>query len=538
MRERRLLPLMMLLLVGCGVATPVPTPGGQPVSDTDVSDPGVATVGSVRARRLSVGELDAVLTDLLMVPNEPASRLLPTDALSPFDNRTELQEASAVWVEAVGRVAVEVASGMVSDEGRFELVVGCKPDDPNPKACLDAFVPTFLRRAFRREVSADDILPFRMLADDELLAGARLDAALSMVIRAVLQDPEFLYWVDRRDRANPGVLDGDSIASRMSALLWGSAPDDELLDAARDGQLLDPANRRAQAERMLASTRAIRQADRFHTMWLGYGALVDKPGALASIRAEVNGLVNRVVFTEKRPWKEIFTYPLMPVSRDTAGQYQITLPASGVEWRDLTAYGRGGVQSTIAFLMATSHVTDTSPTLRGKAVLSRLMCITPGAPPAGARADAPPPPETATCRLDRYAAHRTNPSCAGCHEAMDSIGNGLERWDRAGRFREHDYILFTSDENADCPLQVGTDVAGLGHFETPYELGLLLAASPEVESCMVHQMTSYAFGGESTPELDALQQSLVAKLPALDGRYDLLLTEVVVSDVFVAADEP
>lgn len=530
---RRLALGLALLLDGCQVPDTGKPSDGPAVSDTDVVAP---TAAAVSARRLSVGELDAVLADLLRVTDAPAVATLPSDALSPFDNTASLQEASAVWVEGVGRVAKEVAAGLVADEGRFQLVVGCDIHTPDTSACLDDALPTLLRRLFRRDVTEDDVKPFRALADDELLTGGTLASAFETVLRAALQDPEFLYWVAREDPVRRGTLDGASIAGRMSALLWGSTPDDELLDAAKRGDLSDPDGRRAQAERMLASPLAVRQADRFHTMWLGYSTLVDKPEILGAILDEVNGILNRVVFTEKRPWKDIFTYPLMPVSPETAGQYKLAPPASGVEWRDLTPYGRGGVLSTIAFLMATSHVTDTSPTLRGKAVLSRILCTPPGSPPAGARADAPPPPETANCRLDRYAAHRTNPFCASCHEGMDSIGNGLERWDRAGTYREHDYILFSRFENPDCPLPVGADVPGLGHFNTPYELGLLLADSPAVDACMVKQMTSYAFGGTSTPATDALQTELLGRLPELDGRYDRLLTELIASDAFVATE--
>ena len=69
-------------------------------------------------------------------------------------------------------------------------------------------------------------------------------------------------------------------------MLWGSTPDDELLEAAADGDLTSPGGRRAAAERLLADDRARSALHRFHAMWLGYRAIPHGADLVASFDRE------------------------------------------------------------------------------------------------------------------------------------------------------------------------------------------------------------------------------------------------------------
>ena len=54
----------------------------------------------------------------------------------------------------------------------------------------------------------------------------------------------------------------------MSFFLWSSIPDDELLEAAVDGQLGDPAELERQTRRLLADARSKALVDNFASQWL------------------------------------------------------------------------------------------------------------------------------------------------------------------------------------------------------------------------------------------------------------------------------
>ncbi len=68
-----------------------------------------------------------------------------------------------------------------------------------------------------------------------------LPGALRVVLQSFLQSPYFLYRVEvgTPDPARPGVskLTGFELATRLSYLLWGTTPDDELLQLAESGGL-------------------------------------------------------------------------------------------------------------------------------------------------------------------------------------------------------------------------------------------------------------------------------------------------------------
>jgi hypothetical protein len=66
------------------------------------------------------------------------------------------------------------------------------------------------------------------------------------------------------------------------------------------------------------------------------------------------------------------------------------------------------------------------------------------------------------------------------------MGMGLEQFDRAGRFREHD------DDNEACPIESAGEVPGVGTFSGPKELALLLTDSDAIQACMVRHYMQYA----------------------------------------------
>src|SRR5207244_1699196 len=110
--------------------------------------------------------------------------------------------------------------------------------------------------------------PFAVEAKD-------FNRAVALVVRALLQDVEFLYRVEvgTAVAATPGLskLGGFEMASRLSYFIWGTTPDDTLLDAAGTGERLQtPAAVKAAATRMLADPRARRGIEKFHAMWMGY----------------------------------------------------------------------------------------------------------------------------------------------------------------------------------------------------------------------------------------------------------------------------
>ena len=102
------------------------------------------------------------------------------------------------------------------------------------------------RRLFRRPLSEDEITAYLALqsfaTENNPSVPHDFYTAVNLMLRSMLQDPEFLYRIEIGTPSTaPGVLRLNSyeIATRLSYLLVGSAPDDRLLDLAKNSTTTD-----------------------------------------------------------------------------------------------------------------------------------------------------------------------------------------------------------------------------------------------------------------------------------------------------------
>jgi hypothetical protein len=489
------------------------------------------------ARRLSREELDRAVRDLFADDTQPASRFLAEDEFRPFDNDYTIQRASSALIDTLEAFADEVAARAVLPENRAR-VVPCTPSGPGDEACLEQTVTRLGEKLFRRPFTSADAAPYL-----DLLAFATEDndavdndfyTAVELVLRSMLQDPEFLYRIEvGTPGAEPGTqrLTGYELATRLSFLLWSSVPDDALRADAAAGALATPEGRRAQAERLLADARARDAVHRFHAMWLGYRAIPASQALLTGFALETNHLIDRVVFDRPSSYLDLFLSPETYLTADLATHYGLPAPAGGEGWVPYGASGRAGILSHGSVLAGFSKFSDTSPTQRGIFVQTRLLCNVVEPPPANVNVDEPPMSADLVCKTDRYAAHRDTPSCAGCHAELDPIGLGLERYDVAGRFRTHD------DGHEECALDGNGELPGHGTFNGPAELGQRLVASGELEGCFVEHLMKYALGRGLKPEEAGVAAALTDGFRT--GGYDVraLLVDYAASDRFAERRE-
>lgn len=499
---------------------------------------GVREAESV-ARRLSRAELDNALRDLLGDDTSPGSRLLTEDSFAPYDNDYPSQLASGALIDSLEGMARDVAQHVVADPVLRARLVPCTPSGPGDAVCFRTVVQGFGERAFRRPLAASELDAYMTLLDFATENNPEVPhdfyTAVRLVVQSVLQDPEFLYRIEVGKDKGDGVtfaLDNYEIATRMAFLLWGSTPDDALLADAKSGRLSDTNARDMAARRMLEDPRARAQLHRFHAMWLGYRALPHPPELTSAFQRETTALLDRVVFDEKQSYLNLFTFKETYVDDMLADHYGLPKPTGGQGWVAYGTSGRAGILSHGSVLSAFSKFTDTSPTQRGKFIRTRLLCQEIPRPPANVTADKPPSGKDAVCKYDRYLEHRTSSSCAGCHEQMDPIGFGLERYDIAGRYREHD------DGLPQCAIAGQGEVTGYGQFEGPGELGQLLLDAELVDACIVRQVAQFAFGRVPNVAETALVEAMRERFEAGGYAFDELLLGFVREDAFALRREP
>ncbi len=489
------------------------------------------------ARRLTRAELDNVVRDLFADDTFPASKYLAEDEFRPFDNDYTIQRASSALIDTLEAFAEDVAARAVLPEHRA-LVVPCTPSGPDDAACLEQTVVYLGERLFRRPFSTSDAAPYLALGAFATEQNDFVDndfyTAVELALRSMLQDPEFLYRIEiGTPGSEPGTerLTDFELATRLSFLLWGSAPDDALRAAATGGLLVDPAGRRDQALRLLADPRARSTVHRFHAMWLGYRAIPGTPALLADLELETTKLIDKVVFDEPSSYLDLFLSPETYLTQDLADHYGLSTPPGGEGWVSYGASGRAGILSHGSVLAAFSKFSDTSPTQRGIFVQTRLLCNTVDPPPANVNVDQPPSSADAVCKTERYAEHRSTPSCAGCHSQLDPIGIGLEQYDIAGRFRTHD------DAHDECALDGNGELPGYGTFNGPGELGRMLVETGELESCFVEHVVRFALGRALKPEETEVVADLSAGFRAEGYDAQTLLADYAASDRFALRRE-
>jgi hypothetical protein len=346
-----------------------------------------------------------------------------------------------------------------------------------------------------------------------------------------LQGVEFLY---RQEIGQPvtGVsglykLTGTELASRLSYFLWGTAPDDALLAAALTGDKLGtPDAIRAVAKQMLADPRAKRAVQRFHALWLGYERQPPPATMGGQMLGESAALIEKVIFSERRPWTDLFKATETFVDAKLAAHYGIDAPAGGSAWVPYGTTGRQGILSHAAFLGVERKHSDTSPTMRGQFIRTRMLCQVVPPPPADLMVDIDAVPTEGNCKSDRYNMWQKD-GCKGCHQLMDPIGHGLENYDQVGARR----ALAPSDMGKpECEIKGSGEVMGManGGFSGVAGLSDRLVESGQVESCLTTQLASFMLGRSPLPGDESQLFERVGKRFVEGGRhFDDLLLDVV-----------
>jgi hypothetical protein len=501
--------------------------GGGPMVDR-LADP--TGLGFIAMERLSKREYQQSLTDLLGIAPPTSLSSLPEDIEAPYDNDYASQVASAVLIAGLSDVAREATTTALSTAAGRAALVPCTPTGPSDAACLTKFIQSFGRRTLHRPVSTDEVTEYLSL---QTYAVQRNDfyAGVALVMRAMLQDIEFAYRVEIGTPVSAGLvkLTPYELANRASFTLLGAPPSNALLDAAAMGQLDTDAGMRTAAQGLLTDPKAVARASRFHAQWLNYDHLQVDATLAASMRAESDALISKVLFESKSAYSSLFTWDEAFVDATMAPIYGLPAPGAPA-WTKLTDPNRRGILGEASFLAGGAKFGDTSPVLRGLQIRSRLMCQYIPPPPPTVNVDKPPAGSATDCKATRYANHRANP-CATCHALLDPAGNGLEQYGANGSFRS------VENGRPDCPIDGHGTLDG-ATFMGPAGLANALIPTGDLENCAMQQLFQYVVGRTIMVggTISAADQGTIASLSEAFAKdqhhYPDVLTDLVSSVAF------
>jgi mono/diheme cytochrome c family protein len=342
------------------------------------------------------------------------------------------------------------ATGPGDTPSRRRLFV-CRPTSTDQEsACADRILTTLLRRAYRRNVTADDLRRARQFYEAGR-AERDFDRGIQRALERVLVSPQFLFRIEKEPAgAAPGSVYrvGDfELASRLSFFLWSSIPDDELLDVAAAGTLRKPDVLRRQVTRMLADSRSQSIVTNFAAQWLFLRDVETKEadvylfrdfdeGVRAAFVRETELFLDSIL-RENRSVLELLTADYTFLNEPLAKHYGIP-QITGSHFRRVTlptGSPRRGLLGQGSILSITAYSTRTSAVLRGKYVLENLLASPPPPPPADVPSLNTERSGKPLSMKEAMQLHRASPACAGCHAKMDPIGFALENFDALGRWR-------------------------------------------------------------------------------------------------------
>jgi hypothetical protein len=504
--------------------------------------PPAEATGLSPLRRLTTEELNRTLRDLFPGIDVPAVAVTE-DPGKNFAQEAAYQPVTDLGVEEL-RAGVNIVSAAVAaavaDDPTVLLPGPLAGTDAAPET-VDEWLQTFLPRAFRRAVPDDERALFVDFFTDHAEASGN-DVALQLLLQAILQSPSFLYRLELDDTGpadERGRVPASSaeMATRLSYFLWGTMPDDELLQAGLDGELGTAEGVASQAARLLDDPRSLDAVQSFHRQWLDLDRVLrtnKSPERYPEYNEFLRGAMRReadrfieLVFTTDARLRTLLTSRQTRIVPGLGPVYGVTVTEDDA--LVTLPPERAGILTQAQFLAARAHAVESSPVLRGVFILERLLCASP--PPPSGNIDITPPtaddPGAATTNRARYAAHTENPSCKSCHAPIDGIGFGLEGFDAVGRFRTTD-----GGEPVDTSGSLEATAVG-GTFDGAAELGAILADSPVVADCVARHWFRFAQGRHEDLLADHGDlQALKAALVTNDGDLRALLVAITRTEAF------
>jgi hypothetical protein len=523
-----------------------PGAGGSASDDADGLANFTAAPGSLR--RLTVSEYASTVHDLLGEVRIPDG--LEGDSFDQGFSTVGAAKVSigATAVEKFDAAALDLAHQVFSDPARRSALVGCTPSATD-SACVTTFLGAFGRRAFRRPLAADEMDRYVTVSSKATTAfGGDPWRGLEYAIATVLESPYFLYRteVGEPDPTHAGRrrYTSHEMAGRLSYFLWGTTPDDALLDSADRGELTTKEGVQAATARLLASPRAEAGLMRFFGEHFSLGQLdrlakdqnvypTFKDGLGVAMHGEIERMLKSVVQGDG-DFRSLFDMPKTWVNRELATLYGLPAP-NGADFVEVTLPANGprvGLLTTAGVLALNARNGRSAPTLRGKFITGRLLCWEPGDPPPNANETMVNDPSSAAggwkTMRQRLAAHRANPACASCHDTLDPPGLALESFDGIGAYRETDH-----GETLDLSGSLGA-----ASFTGARGLAAALRQDARIPECFARQVYRFASGHRETRGEEPIITQLTSRSLEQGLRLRALVLEIVKSDGFRFVADP
>ena len=480
-----------------------------------------------------------------------------------YDNQADHLSLSPLLMEAFLTLSQSITQSKDFDPknvGVWETFFLPPEKEVDPKSVVKERLSSFLTKAFRRPVDEELLNRYVGYVHKQLDLEVDFTEAMKAVAAATIASPKFIYLHDQSGKsAEAESLDDFELASRLSFFLWGSIPDQELLDVAEAGTLRSSEVLDQQFNRMLKDKKLKRFCDSFPAQWLQLERIIssvpDKNHFpefyFSKYKASMHMMMEplllfETVLIENQPITQFidsdFTYRsimLEKVYKELKTEPESTIKKKngpvvmGFERSPVTDRRNGGLITNAAVMTMTSGPERTQPITRGAWIASVIFNNPPEPPPADVPAlgEKPAEGEEHLTLRERLSMHRERADCKGCHEQIDPLGFALENYDVIGNWREK----YENDRDVDMEgtLFRKHDFNNVIEFKDA-----ILAEKDRFARGLAGHLLSFGLARELGPEDQIALDEISEAVAADDYKIQSLLKQVILSDPFQTKTNP
>ncbi len=439
-----------------------------------------------------------------LIPDHSPEIMIVETPFPPDDRSSGYERGTSVskeWDEAITYAATEIADKFVAKLSRLIDREGDRDEK------LRTFASQFVERAFRRPLT-DELR--QTYVESQFAAAKTTEEGIRRIILLALQSPRFLY------REPTGADDQFDRASRLSFALLNSIPDQQLLDAARNGHLSDEKQIRDQAWRLVSDYRGRARMLEFLRTWMNLERLqeIDKnaelfpdftPELAADLRTSLEMMLEQVVDADSADFQRLLTTDAIFMNGRMAKFYSVELPEDApFQEVKFESEKRSGIISHPFILSGFAYMQTSSPIHRGVFLSRGILGRGVKPPPIAVAPTAPDLAPDLTTR-ERVTIQTSPEVCANCHGLINSLGFALENFDAVGRFRDRE-----KEKGIDSTGQYLQRNGEFVRFSGAKELAAFMARSEETHRAFSRQFFHHmvqqpvlAYGPNSIAELSA-----------------------------------
>ncbi len=513
--------------------TPLPSITPSPTLTPAPTPPNTIPYSYSPLRRLTHDEYANTIKSLLGISVDLNS--FPTERITNGYVQSSEQVTDTPYLEAFLNTANTITTQL---DLKVETFTGCTSTSINFKTCLNTFFKNFGLKVYRRPLSTTEITELQSLYD--LIASrSRGDTAIKYTIMTMLTSSNFIYIVEDGtyflnstikpiNSLNIGQpsnikiikLDSYEVATRLSYLILDNTPDTALLSAAAKDELLNPENVLQHFDRLmqLNSTNQTRSGIlKQLENWMGVESveIIAKNISVsineAKIARDQTSTFLKDWFFQNKELSSLFNGSVnVSLSQDSTG----VDPSQNV-----------GILGLQGFLASHTHANVPAPITRGVFTIENLLCQNLPSPPANI-GEPPARPINGTTR-DWLALHRSDPSCAGCHNLIDPYGIVYEEFDDKGQMRK-----FDNGNAVDASIELPSIGDIYGAVQGINNFANLFASSNVAQECAAEFWYQNTLGREKNSKDEDYLNFINQQWKKSGGSAKNLLREIVKSPMF------